>query len=165
MLAAREQRVAQQQELLAKEPKASLVSVSMNIPGPIKYTPELEKPFIEIAEEVRKSLKDFFINETHYFSRKTGLEFFLLAEISPELLKRKMIEIEENHPLGRLVDLDVLWCEDGQLKSISRQNLGFPPRKCLICQQDAKVCGRNRTHSVTEMQEKIVALIQQRREQ
>lgn len=164
MLAAREQRVALQHELLKKCANASLLSATMNIPGPVKNTPALEKTFIALVETVRKELKDFFIIETNYFSRKTGLEFLLLAEISPELLKRKMIEIEEKHPQGRLVDLDVLWLKDGKMQSISRQDLGFPARKCLICNKDAKVCGRARTHTIEEMQAKIASIIEDRKE-
>lgn len=164
MLAAREQRVALQQALLAKCPQASLLSATMNIPGPVKNTPALEKVFIALVETIRKELKDFFIIETNYFSRKTGLEFFLLAEISPELLKRKMIAIEEKPPQGRLVDLDVLWLKDQKIQSISRQDIGFPARRCLICNKDAKVCGRARTHTIEEMQTKIINIIEQGKE-
>ncbi|EOT38980.1 MULTISPECIES: citrate lyase holo-[acyl-carrier protein] synthase [Enterococcus] len=164
MLAAREQRVALQQALLAKCPQASLLSATMNIPGPVKNTLALEKVFIALVETIRKELKDFFIIETNYFSRKTGLEFFLLAEISPELLKRKMIAIEEKHPQGRLVDLDVLWLKDQKIQSISRQDIGFPARRCLICNKDAKVCGRARTHTIEEMQTKIINIIEQGKE-
>ncbi|WP_195515911.1 citrate lyase holo-[acyl-carrier protein] synthase [Enterococcus dispar] len=164
MLAAREQRVALQQALLAKCPQASLLSATMNIPGPVKNTPALEKVFIALVETIRKELKDFFIIETNYFSRKTGLEFFLLAEISPELLKRKMIAIEEKHPQGRLVDLDVLWLKDQKIQSISRQDIGFPARRCLICNKDAKVCGRARAHTIEEMQTKIINIIEQGKE-
>ncbi|BCA86723.1 citrate lyase holo-ACP synthase [Enterococcus saigonensis] len=164
MLASREKRAALQHELLMKYPNASLLSATMNIPGPVKNTPALEKPFISLVETVRKELKDFFIIETNYFSRKTGLEFFLLAEISPELLKRKMVEIEEKHPQGRLVDLDVLWLDNNLLQSISRQDLGFPARRCLICSKDAKICGRARTHTIEEMQAKIASIIEQGKE-
>lgn len=164
MLAAREQRVILQQALLAKCPQASLLSATLNIPGPVKNTPALEKTFIALVETVRKELKDFFIIETNYFSRKTGLEFFLLAEISPELLKRKMVEIEEKNSQGRLVDLDVLWLKDDKIQSISRQDLVFPARRCLICNQDAKVCGRARTHTIEEMQAKIITIIEQGKE-
>ena len=54
MLAAREQRVTLQQALLAKCPQASLLSATLNIPGPVKNTPALEKTFIALVETVRK---------------------------------------------------------------------------------------------------------------
>lgn len=164
MMEARENRAAFQRELLTKYPEASLLSATMNIPGPVKNTPALEKPFISLVETVRKELKDFFIIETNYFSRKTGLEFFLLAEISPELLKRKMVAIEEQHPQGRLVDLDVLWLKNDMLQSISRQDLGSPTRRCLICDKDAKICGRARTHTIEQMQAKIANIIERGKE-
>ena len=45
-----------------------------------------------------------------------------------------MVKIEETHPYGRLVDLDVLWGNE-ELKSLHRGDLGLPPRRCFICQK------------------------------
>ena len=65
---------------------------------------------------------------------------------------------------GRLVDLDVLWGNE-ELKSLHRGDLGLPPRRCFVCQEEAKVCGRNRRHSLEAMQEKITEIILTRKEQ
>ena len=42
-------------------------------------------------------------------------------------------------------DIDVLGPDSVPL---SRSVLGLPPRSCLICGENAKVCARNRTHSM-----------------
>lgn len=72
-------------------------------------------------------------------------------------IKKLTVQIEETHPFGRLYDIDV-YGMDG--KGISRQELGLPVRKCLICDKDAKICGRSRSHSVEELQQKVYEIIQ-----
>ena len=59
-----------------------------------------------------------------------------------------MIELEDHHPLGRLWDLDVLAPEQGQL---SRQDLGFPARQCLVCDEPAHACARSRRHPLARI--------------
>ena len=73
-----------------------------------------------------------------------------------------MVQIETHHPYGRLVDLDVLAKTQDQLLPISRTEIGLPTRSCYVCEQDAKVCGRSRTHSVADMQRQIRKIIQER---
>ena len=58
--------------------------------------------------------------------------------------------LEDSVALGRLFDIDVIQT-DGM--KISRTDLGFSTRKCLICNQEAFVCSRARTHSVKELLE------------
>ena len=50
--------------------------------------------------------------------------------------------------MGRLLDIDVIR-PDGT--KIARTEIGLPPRKCLLCGQDAPVCARSRTHTVGEL--------------
>lgn len=64
--------------------------------------------------------------------------------------------MEETHPLGRLFDVDVY---DEAGSGISREELGSPVRKCLICEKDAKLCGRSRSHTVKELYERIESII------
>ncbi|MCT8193191.1 citrate lyase holo-[acyl-carrier protein] synthase, partial [Pseudomonas monteilii] len=49
-----------------------------------------------------------------------------------------------------------------QLLPISRTEIGLPARSCYVCEQEAKVCGRSRTHSVADMQQQIRKIIQER---
>ena len=66
--------------------------------------------------------------------------------------KEVTVEIEEKHPLGRLMDIDVIG-PDGV--PVSRTGDGHPQRRCLICNDDARACMRAATHSVTELLAKI----------
>ena len=64
--------------------------------------------------------------------------------------------IEDGGGLGRLFDIDVL---DAGGKKLSREDLGLPPRKCLLCEQPAHACARSRTHTVMELTEQIESIL------
>ena len=90
---------------------------------------------------------------------KTGWEEFLCVWASPESLKRITVEIEERDPVGRLCDLDVIR-PDGS--KVSREDIGFPGRKCLLCGEPAHACSRSRRHSVEELTGEIERILQGR---
>ncbi|MDH6365821.1 holo-ACP synthase [Enterococcus sp. PF1-24] len=161
MLDAREQRQATQLAFLKKEPKQALLLATMNIPGPVKNSPELVQLFHQVSSVIETSLQDVKSSANLFRNEKTGLEYYLLVPIAPLELKKRMIEIEEQHPLGRLFDLDVLYIENGELIGLSRQTNGLPRRRCFVCEGDAKECGRARKHTIAEMQAKIIEITQQ----
>ncbi|MBU1141967.1 MAG: citrate lyase holo-[acyl-carrier protein] synthase [Firmicutes bacterium] len=63
-------------------------------------------------------------------------------------IKKHMVMIEETHPLGRFIDLDVFHLNQF---SLSRTDLHIPNRKCYLCNQDALFCSRNQTHPVDSL--------------
>ena len=67
-------------------------------------------------------------------------------------LKKITISIEENHPLGRLFDFDV-W--ENSTHQLSRRELGYGYRKCLICEDSAFLCRRSGKHSIEDLITKI----------
>ncbi|CZR10208.1 citrate lyase holo-[acyl-carrier protein] synthase [Trichococcus ilyis] len=159
ILRARDKRAAKQRELLTLYPTHSLLVATLNIPGPIKDVPILDEVFQNIRNAIHTVLTEVNPLSSHYSHVRTGQEYFLTVPIAPESLKQLMVEIEENHPYGRVVDLDVLFLEDGHLRSISRNDLEMPMRKCYLCGEDAKICGRSRAHSIEEIQQKISRII------
>lgn len=167
MLEAREQRSHTQRQLFTSQAKASLLSATMNIPGPIKTSPILREVFEQVLDAVHahpKLVAATFISK-FYREKATGPEYYLLVDLPARELKAAMVEIEQTHPLGRLLDLDVLYFDDAdQLHGISRSDLNLPTRACLICEDDAKACGRSRKHSVADMQAAITQLIENERE-
>jgi holo-ACP synthase len=62
--------------------------------------------------------------------------------------------IESISPKARLLDIDVM-DKDG---AVSRRELGLDARKCLICDEDAKVCARSQKHSMEELLAKVKEL-------
>jgi holo-ACP synthase len=159
MLAAREKRAAKQLELLQRFPSQALLVATLNIPGPIKHVTILDEVFRAIRSEIHMALEDLNPTSSHYAHALTGQEYYLTVPAAPGIVKELMVAIEEHHPYGRIVDLDVLYLNDGQLRGISRRDLGLPTRRCYLCGEDAKVCGRSRAHSIVEIQQKITKII------
>ena len=149
MLDARERRQFVQQKLLG-EHQLPLISFTLNIVGPIKVFPLAIRTFEEGLSMIRTQCMAWKlpIVEEKRIEDITGYEAFLVIDSDARTVKEILCRLEERTPLGRLFDLDVL-SPDGT--KISRTDFHMPPRKCLLCNQDAFVCSRSRTHSVDEI--------------
>ena len=66
------------------------------------------------------------------------------------------MELEDTHPLGRLFDADIILPEG---RPLSRTELGAPPRRCLLCDREARFCMRNGSHTREELHAKIAQMI------
>lgn len=145
MMQAREARAGMQRALLARREGACVVCLCMNIAGPVKTTPAIERAFSYAADAVRAVLAPypvFFDQEIH---EKTGPEALFCVQADAMELKRRFCGLEDGEALGRLLDLDVIR-PDGE--KVSRTELGLPARRCLLCGEPAPVCARSRAHSV-----------------
>ncbi|AYW51074.1 citrate lyase holo-[acyl-carrier protein] synthase [Tetragenococcus halophilus] len=158
MLDAREMRASRQEEFLKQHSEATLLLATMNIPGEVKNSAILSRVFSQMVAQIKQELSSYSIVTSAEYNLKTGSEFYLVADITPATLKKKMVGLEENDAYGRLFDLDIHYLENG-LQSLSRQDIGISPRTCLICQKNAKECGRERRHLIEEMQVKIAEII------
>ena len=150
LLDSRENRVWHQQELLDKY-GGILVSVTLNIPGPIKDKPEYQK-VMEWGMEAL--LAAFGVNAIYSETRflKTGAEGYIcLIGLEKAEAKYLAVIIESMSPKARLLDVDVM-DKDG---AVSRGELGLDARKCLICDEDAKACARSQKHSMEELLAKV----------
>ncbi|MCR5288860.1 MAG: citrate lyase holo-[acyl-carrier protein] synthase [Treponema sp.] len=158
MAQAREERAFLQKQLLDTYHKP-LVCFMLNIPGPVKVRPEYRPVFDAGLQKILTACKahDIAVLEQKTRYPVTGYEFYAVLDAQPLIIKKELSVLEEETPIGRLYDIDVLTPD---LQKISREELGLPPRKCLICNNDAHVCGRNRTHTVAQMIEAIFHLIQ-----
>nr|WP_317362137.1 citrate lyase holo-[acyl-carrier protein] synthase [uncultured Blautia sp.] len=158
ILDAREHRAWIQQELLLQKP-ASLLSFTLNIAGPVKVTPFTKWLYHLGCRLIQRGIQklDGTILEMREEKKDTGWEGFFSLSLSPEIIKSYLVEQELQHPLGRLFDFDLLR-PDGS--KVSRQELGFSARTCLICGNPAFSCGRSRTHSAQELQAKTTEMIQ-----
>lgn len=157
VLDAREARAATQQTLLQKY-AAPLICLTMNIPGPVKNSDLIRRAFGLGQQMLLDSLKSEGIALLHAQTQEpaTGCESFYVLRCNPQRLKQLCVGLEDSFPAGRLFDLDVIGLDGSHT---SRESLGLPPRKCLLCDQDAKVCGRSRAHSVEALQEKTWQLL------
>ncbi len=154
LLESRDKRAAHQRALMEKYPDCTLVCLTVQLPGSVKRdSRSLLIGGAGLAALLNKF--DGFLSNTEVKDLETGYEAYLMVPLSPELVKHVCCELEEEHPLGRLMDMDVI----GKEGPVSREALGLPPRKCLLCRQEARYCIRARTHTTEELLKKINQLI------
>lgn len=171
LLASRDARHAMQQKLMAEHSGKTLVCLTVVMPGSVKRNqqsltvaraavkamrkaynisddqlPETELLTNELKTETRECLVERDLN--------TGYEAYLITPLPLLEAKRVAVDIEDTHPLGRLFDIDVI---DAQGIPVSRDRVGGQPRRCLVCDHEARYCMRMRWHT----QEEIWARIKQ----
>ena len=151
ILAARERRAMRQQQLL-KEYGRTLVCFTMNIAGPQKYNALIAEGFRLGCDGLTAQLAEFDILYSQRLPRHTGCEAFFVVDAPAEQVKERTVAIEEGDALGRLFDMDV-FAPDGT--RLTRQQ----ERKCLLCGESARVCGRSRAHSVEALQAATRAIL------
>ena len=147
ILAARELRAQKQRALLDKF-GVPLLCFTMNIPGPVKFDRDVSIGFHLGNWLLKESLKGRKVLHFESSTAITGCEAFYVVDMPARELKQLAVELEQIDPIGRLFDMDVL-TPDGQ--KVSREELGYPKRKCLLCDQDAVVCAGRRTHSADQL--------------
>ncbi|TWP30084.1 triphosphoribosyl-dephospho-CoA synthase CitG [Apibacter muscae] len=158
VLNSREKKQFLQQECLKKY-SCSLLSISLISPGGVKKNLLQEYLFFRALETVDSYLLEekITIHERLIKDEDTGLYALISLDEDPMELKLRMIKLEESLPLARLWDLDVL---DKQGNIISRkQTQQAELRKCLLCEQKAKICARKRLHSIDEIYKRIQQLV------
>lgn len=155
ILQCRADRVERQQKMLSMGGQC-LVSFSMNIPGSIKQFPLAKSAFAIGIAELESALPGNVIMAKHLIDLPTGSEGLFLLKCSPETAKLAAMDLEEYHPLGRLFDIDVL---DRHGRHLSRLKFGYPPRPCLLCGGNAKLCARSGTHSIEALRLRISQIL------
>ena len=158
MLQARDWRREQQQRML-KQHGSSLISFTINMPGDVKDCYASRVAFDRGLKAVQTLLrkKDWQCLDTLTEQKATGpLALMALAQPDATAVKQAMIELENEHPLGRLFDLDVL-DRDGRI--LSRKEFGAPVRKCLLCDLDAVICARSQQHDIQQLRAHIHELV------
>lgn len=223
LLRSRDERVALQQSFLQEHPEGTLLCLTVQLPGEVKR----DKRSLAVAEAAVKAVREVFPARTAELLRdlETGFEGYFVVGCSPLEAKSAACRIEDTHPLGRLMDIDVIIAcgagvaselapgvapgaapglasglssglasgagtglsselssglssgtgmssglasglsselapeAGGHVRSLSRESVGLPPRKCLLCGRPARQCMRARTHSTAELLSEIDRLL------
>lgn len=145
LLDSREKRFELQKHLIEKY-KKPIISFMLNIPGPVKRT-DSYVDFHKMGIAIIKSLLNEKIIYEQYYDEETGMFYIAVLNMDAEDLKKEMIEIE-NSDMGRLFDIDVF---DENFNQITRSSLFLEQRKCLLCNNRAKICIRERNHSYEDL--------------
>lgn len=145
ILERREKRVKIQESLLMRFSGTTLISFSMNIPGCVKTWGNLEDVFLKAVSNLEDEFRGRIILE-RVDLLKTGPECFIVTYEDRLSVKKVTAEYEESSDHGRLLDIDVLTSEG----KVSRKDLGYPGRKCFLCDKDAFICRRESNHTMDE---------------
>lgn len=132
-----------------------ILSFMLNIPGEQKQSDEIEKTEKICWARLKRKLCGK-IKAEEFFSSPGGNYYLAAVDMEAVLLKRLVLCLEEEQEIGRLLDFDVF---DENFDSVSRTMLGYPLRKCLICQRPAKICMRERKHSTKELTAKVESIM------
>lgn len=158
LLDAKERRSQQQQTLLQRY-KKPLISFTINYPGAIKYNQEVQQFFKLGCEAILEQFKATPLLFEQQEQLATGATAFFIYDIEAQELKERCIQLEQsNQPWRRLWDIDVF--DPNTTKALSRTEFAHAPRKCLICEQNAKECARSKAHSLFEIQTVITQYYQ-----
>lgn len=161
VLAFREEKAMIQNRMRDSAQAGVIVSLGMNIPGPVKSGSSIRRAFDEgcrLLEEAILGTGGRLLQKELLEGRAGYAAVYLTAGAGAEELKHRTVFLEETHRIGRLWDIDVAY-EDGT--AVLRQAIGAEKRKCFLCGRDAKECGRSREHSVSELQQKVRELLEE----
>ncbi len=143
----REEKVQRLMQLKDEFPGKAIVSVRLNIPGPVKRAEWIERLFKATMSDLMGLLNEheisFQICESEFAKGYYENLCILICDIEPRKLKALSVKFEDDKAFGRFVDIDIL--------GTSREQLGLSERKCYLCDSPAFVCSRSRKHSVSEL--------------
>ena len=143
-------------ELLREHPNETLLCLTVIMPGSVKRN----RLSLAVARAATEAIRVEFaesITQMEERDLETGFEAYVLVSLPTLEAKQTTCRIEENHPLGRLFDIDVI---DPTGSPVSRGAVGAQPRRCLLCDKEARFCMRNHTHSPEQIQAHIAEIVE-----
>jgi len=139
ILEAREMRYKRIQDHF-KTSESIPVILKTNTPGKFKKT-NLTRLHLKI---IHKLITEVYQPQSYAYEETADGLYYLYTFNEPSItLKKKMMYIENNHPIGRFIDLDV-YTKEGPM---NRREMNEPNRKCFLCDRDAHVCSRAKRHA------------------
>ena len=179
LLDSRDKRAKHQKDLLGANPGKSLLCLTVQLPGPEKRNASSLKIAHAGVEAVRNAFLPLY---EELKDLETGYEAYFLVDLPAEEAKRRTCQIEDSHPLGRLMDIDVLsttppvsenYFSQGFAKNqfpetstepthiVGRADIGFPPRRCLLCDNEVRYCMRAKLHTKDELLSRIEQMLKE----
>lgn len=153
VLKAREARTSVQQAWLLRYGQP-MISTTLVWPGEVKDTPLARRVMAEATEALSQLLRKhrWAVSRQEVRYQPSGPEAFWSIPAPAWMIKHVTAHLEDNHPLGRLWDIDVFCPKSGLIK---RSAIRQPMRRCFICSEPAHVCSRMRRHSQNELAQMI----------
>ena len=153
----RERRAAIQAELRARY-AATVVSITSNMPGSVKYSEATVYLVYAAVDMMRRRLcqAGFSLLEERVCHCPAGPAAMLAVLGDANCIKAAAVAIEEEQRYGRLLDIDVF---NPAGEQISRANIGLTTRRCLVCSENAIVCMRDSRHKPEEVATAVQTLV------
>ena len=157
LLQSRDKRAQHQRDLLGENPGKSLLCLTVQLPGSVKRN----ERSLAIAKAGVEAIREAFKPEyEELLDLETGYEGYFLVSLDPLEAKRRTCSLEDTHPLGRLIDIDVLrHARLDRASPIGREDIGLEPRRCLLCGNEVRYCMRAHTHTQEELLAKIEEMV------
>jgi len=154
VLSGREERAQVQKILLGARGVSFLLQLSLNIPGIPKEVPESESTLSLVAATFAEKFREHPGVRVRILNGAGRAEIFSFGG-DPVSAKLSAVEIEEGYEWGRAIDADVITREG----PLSRSSLGVETRRCLLCDESAKICSSGRAHDITTLREEVLRLL------
>ncbi|HEY9053825.1 MAG TPA: triphosphoribosyl-dephospho-CoA synthase [Rectinemataceae bacterium] len=169
ILQAREERWQRKLSLLSRfalgEGEAgllSLASLTLRMPATLRLSGTYDSLALAFLSSFLRELELASITPVYeeYRISADGPEALILASAPAERLKRLSVAWEESEPTRALADLDIM---DHTGRNISRSDLGYPPRACLVCGGNAAVCSADSRHAASDLESAIDTILHRSR--
>lgn len=135
-----------------------VVTITLNIPGDDKSKEIYIYAHDAIVKDFMSYLSKNELSAIYYEKRieEDGPEVFLIVDSNGGRLKELSVEFEENHPLGRIGDIDI---KTKEKQLYSRKDLGLQERRCFLCDNPARKCILEGNHTLDEILSNIDNII------
>jgi holo-ACP synthase CitX len=145
----------------------ALVFLSLNVPGPDKTSPRLDRLFrrarTALEREAGALRRTFTLQRSadgpsQPEEGRDALGPWLAVPCAGRAhdVKRRCVELEESLAGGRLLDIDVF---DRRGRQVGRRSLALPPRRCLACTEAAVDCIRTGRHAGDDLTAAVSRLL------
>ncbi|MHA1628847.1 MAG: citrate lyase holo-[acyl-carrier protein] synthase [Candidatus Heimdallarchaeota archaeon] len=131
---------------LSKKSNKVIASLQLNVPGWPKTTQRIER----VKDTVITSFYNFLVQKgiestyTFFSNNVFGTVPFFLFDSPANKIKQLAIEFEENYPIGRFIDIDIL---NKKQEFVEREK----KRQCFFCGRLAIDCMREKRHSIEDL--------------
>ena len=159
VLEAREARWQFRQELTAQTGRP-VISVTLCVPERFRTDQKFYTVFQGLCGKFAQLLESRGIPFTDEgeLNGADGPVRFYSSPADAALLKELCVLGEETLPGGRMLDIDLMTA-DGT--PVSRAAAGLPPRRCVVCQNEAALCVSRRLHSREEVERQVILLYEE----
>ena len=154
ILQAREIRGKHVSELMELHKYKTIAILKLNVVGKNKNPINMRFICLFFDNLIHQEFQGKIIESMKVRSDDGDYIYYVINE-EGNLVKQRTIFIEDEHYLGRLIDIDIY-----NETSISRSDMSCEMRKCLICDNYAHICSRNQTHSQKDINRVVSELIE-----